>query len=128
MADEPELQQGVSGEWVQYLQGLLQGAGAWSGNADGEFGEELAEAVRQYQSNHGLSSTGVVDQQTWDALTGAASAQGEQGGQHGIEFSWEEFPELSRLYHLQSDNDVKSDLLAMGIDPDAMSNEGEAYA
>lgn len=35
---------------------------------DGVFGNETAKAVSKYQKIHGLSPTGVVDQQTWDEI------------------------------------------------------------
>jgi peptidoglycan hydrolase-like protein with peptidoglycan-binding domain len=82
VADEPQLQKGESGEWVQYLQQLLQPAGYWSGDADGTFGDELEQAVMQFQSARGLSADGVVSETTWAALTGetadaSTSTEGE---------------------------------------------------
>nr|WP_246297651.1 peptidoglycan-binding protein [Janibacter cremeus] len=35
---------------------------------DGVFGTATAKAVRSFQSSHGLPITGMVDEQTWDAL------------------------------------------------------------
>jgi hypothetical protein len=38
------------------------------GGADGEYGEQSAEACRRFQTAHGLPATGVVDRATWRAL------------------------------------------------------------
>ncbi len=73
MADEPQLEKGESGEWVQYLQQLLQSAGRWTSDANGTFGDELEQAVTQFQSDHGLSADGVVGASTWAALTGQSA-------------------------------------------------------
>ena len=70
MAGEPTLQEGTSSEWVQYLQRLLGPLGYWSGDEDGAFTPELTDAVRRFQSNAGLNASGVVDDDTWSALTG----------------------------------------------------------
>jgi hypothetical protein len=39
-----------------------------AGGADGEYGEQTAEACRRFQGAHGLPVTGVVDRATWRAL------------------------------------------------------------
>ena len=74
MAGEPELRAGISSEWVQYLQQLLQHYGYWSGAADGSFGEDLESAVRALQEAYGLPATGVVDASTWSLLTGETNS------------------------------------------------------
>jgi peptidoglycan hydrolase-like protein with peptidoglycan-binding domain len=74
MADEPQLQKGDSGEWVQYLQKLLQSSGSWSGDVDGSFDDELEQVVMQVQSSKGLSANGVVGAETWASLTGESAA------------------------------------------------------
>jgi peptidoglycan hydrolase-like protein with peptidoglycan-binding domain len=38
------------------------------GNPDGNFGPATTTAVKQFQTDHGLPSTGTVDSATWNAL------------------------------------------------------------
>ncbi|HSV64418.1 MAG TPA: peptidoglycan-binding domain-containing protein [Mycobacteriales bacterium] len=117
MADEPELQKNQSGEWVQYLQQLLQQAGYWPGDANGEFGDELEQAVVQFQTAYGLPADGVVGRSTWDALTGSSS--GGQGGdaEHSDEIYLEadRLPEIQLI--LQANGDMEQYLRLIGIDP-----------
>lgn len=77
MANEPQLQSGESGEWVQYLQQLLENAGYSPGEADGEFGPNTEEAVRSFQAASGLSADGVVGPDVWARLTGEDSGAGD---------------------------------------------------
>jgi peptidoglycan hydrolase-like protein with peptidoglycan-binding domain len=80
MSDEPELREGESSEWVQYLQRLLSSQGYWTGGDDGAFTPELTQAVVYVQHSAGISpADGVVRQDTWDALHGIASG-GSGGG------------------------------------------------
>lgn len=83
MAGEPTLQEGISSEWVQYLQRLLAPLGYWNGGDDGSFTPELTDAVRQFQSNAGVEPSGVVDDATWAALTGTGAGGGADGGSSG---------------------------------------------
>jgi hypothetical protein len=79
MSGEPELREGESSEWTQYLQRLLASQGYWNGGEDGAFTPELTQAVIYVQHSAGISpADGVVRQDTWDALHGIAA-----GGQHG---------------------------------------------
>ena len=88
MADEPELQRGMTGEWVPYLQQLLQQHGYWTGNIDGEFGDGLEQAVVEFQQATGLTADGVVRPDTWAALTGESGYGGES--QYGSEYQVEQ--------------------------------------
>lgn len=47
-------------------------------NPDGMYGRETAEAVRIFQSRRGLSPTGTVDAETWDAIVREAAAVTEE--------------------------------------------------
>ena len=78
------LRQGDSGEDVRYLQQKLVEGGAWL-TVDGKFGPATANAVRGFQSAHGLTVDGVVGPATWEALDGGGSGGGS-GGTGG----WEE--------------------------------------
>ena len=82
MADEPELSRGASGEWVQYLQQLLERWGYSPGSIDSEFADSTVEAVRAFQSAAALNADGVVNAATWAALVGgtAASSSGSGSG------------------------------------------------
>src|SRR4051794_36571667 len=70
---------------IQQLQQQLKGAGLYRGSVDGEMGPETKQAISQFQQQHGLNQTGVVDQQTLSALStsqsGAGSSMGTSGSQ-----------------------------------------------
>jgi peptidoglycan hydrolase-like protein with peptidoglycan-binding domain len=74
MADEPELSRGANGEWVQYLQQLLERWGHSPGSIDSEFADSTEDAVRSFQGAAGLNADGVVTAATWAALIGDAAA------------------------------------------------------
>ena len=77
------LRQGDNGPDVRYLQQKLVDGGAWL-SVDGQFGPATANAVRGFQSSHGLTVDGVVGPATWAALEGGSG--GGSGGSGG----WEE--------------------------------------
>jgi hypothetical protein len=83
MADEPALQKGQSGEWVKYLQQVMAHNQFWSGDADGEFGDDLEAAVIQVQQLYGVTADGVVRAATWAILTGE-SATSATPADHGL--------------------------------------------
>lgn len=120
MADEPELRKNQSGEWVQYLQQLLQQAGYWSGEANGEFDDQLESAVMQFQTAYGISADGMVGQATWDALTGNSSGSEETDDQVYIDA---DLAELNLI--IQANCDPEEYLRLIGIDP-AVLAEAEA--
>jgi hypothetical protein len=74
--DEPTLQQGSQGEWVTYLQQLLQQAGFSLDAVDGTFGPATLQAVESFQAAQGLPVDGIVGPETWAALTGTGTASG----------------------------------------------------
>jgi hypothetical protein len=63
----PRLASGSRGDLVIWVQEHLVGAGATIA-VDGAFGAGTAQAVRDFQSSHGLAVTGAVDAATWPAL------------------------------------------------------------
>jgi hypothetical protein len=87
----PELALGDQGEWVAYLQGLLEYAGHWVGgrpfHPSREFDDETAASLRSFHVAHGIDSPGVADQVTWEALVDigerprAEPTQSPYGGQ-----------------------------------------------
>jgi N-acetylmuramoyl-L-alanine amidase len=50
------------------VQGRLKNLGYYHGNMDGSLDEKTAEALREFQSRHGLEVTGVADEATQAAL------------------------------------------------------------
>lgn len=78
MAGEPELREGTSSQWVQYLQQLLRYRGYWQGSDTGAFDEEVRRAVIAFQSAAHLTADGVVGEATWAALTAPTSPTDQQ--------------------------------------------------
>lgn len=64
----PTLQVGSQGTEVSELQATLKLLGYYDGSVDGIYSEETAEAVSAFQKAAGLTTNGVVDQQTWNRL------------------------------------------------------------
>jgi peptidoglycan hydrolase-like protein with peptidoglycan-binding domain len=65
---KPVLRQGDSGAAVERLQRSLTAALGRTVDADGAFGPNTDDAVRDYQSSRGLSVDGIVGSGTWGAL------------------------------------------------------------
>lgn len=80
----PTLSKGISSEWVQYLQQVLQHLGYWNGATDGSFDDDLEQVVRTLQSSNGLSATGAVDGQTWDLIANLQQSGGGAGQQAAV--------------------------------------------
>ena len=59
---------GSSGEDVRALQNTLKRLGFLKGAADGKFGAQTREAVKQFQQASGLTADGLVGRATWAAL------------------------------------------------------------
>ena len=68
----PVLRHGEHGDWVRYLQQLLETAGHSPGAINSSFGSETEKAVRAFQAWVPLGVTGVVDKSTWEALIRSA--------------------------------------------------------
>src|SRR5262245_31831366 len=117
MADEPRLELGQEGEWVQYLHQTLEYQGFACGTADGRFGEVLADAVRQFQAARGLTADGVVDDDTWDALVRGESTAGQASDERMTNFDMNAFPLLAEMAQYQEGEDgVRQFLVARGLD------------
>jgi peptidoglycan hydrolase-like protein with peptidoglycan-binding domain len=86
MADEPELSRGATGEWVQYLQQLLERQGHSPGAIDSEFAAPTEDAVRAFQGAAGLNADGVVNAATWAALVGDQTSSSSSSGDVPQEF------------------------------------------
>jgi len=82
MAGEPTLNNGDSGDWVTYLQQLLEHIGVGTGFVAGVFDDITLAAVRVAQQQLSLSATGCCDEQTWAAIvarahSGAPATEGQ---------------------------------------------------
>jgi g-D-glutamyl-meso-diaminopimelate peptidase len=71
----PLLKKGSKGEAVTRLQQGLQQLGHDPGTIDGIFGRNTERAVRDFQTNNGLTADGVVGPKTWTALEEAFTIQ-----------------------------------------------------
>jgi peptidoglycan hydrolase-like protein with peptidoglycan-binding domain len=69
--DEPDLEPGVSSEWVSYLQQLLNHHyGQIVVEETGFYDDATASAVAHFRTQSGLPDGDRVDAQFWDALLG----------------------------------------------------------
>jgi peptidoglycan hydrolase-like protein with peptidoglycan-binding domain len=68
---KPTLELGATGDAVKALQEQLTRDGYSTGGVDGVFGRHTLAAVDAFQKRHGLSTDGVVGDQTWNALATA---------------------------------------------------------
>ena len=59
---------GSTGDEVKSIQSVLKEKGYYSGNVDGIFGTGTKNAVKQFQSDSGLSADGIVGEKTLKAL------------------------------------------------------------
>lgn len=58
----------VSEDQIKAAQQQLKAAGDYKGSVDGKMGPEMKQALEQFQKQHGLQTTGALDQQTLAAL------------------------------------------------------------
>ena len=59
---------GSRGPMVEFLQNILIYLGLYNGEIDGIYGQNTASAVKQFQTQNGLTSDGIVGLRTWRAL------------------------------------------------------------
>ena len=71
----PELAFGDSGEWVTYLQQLLEHFDFDGGGVTGSYDEGTERAVRSLQQRAGLEETGRMDRAAWHALAQGGSRE-----------------------------------------------------
>lgn len=64
----PTLSPNESGEWVIYLQNLLNASDHASLALDGSFGANTEAAVKDFQTRSKIAVTGIVNEETWKAL------------------------------------------------------------
>ena len=68
-ADAASFRLGDQGSDIAEIQGKLAGLG-YDVTADGDFGPATAEAIKSFQSSHGLTADGLVGEATYTALLG----------------------------------------------------------
>lgn len=74
------IKRGSRGEAVKQAQTLLNQWGYNAGSADGIFGGNTENAVKEFQQNNGLTVDGIVGKNTWAALqSGAMLRRGDRG-------------------------------------------------
>lgn len=82
-----------TGDWVGYLQELLQRAGYWNEERAEEYDPRLERAVMSFQRDHDLEADGVPRGATWAALVEATDTDPNK-----FEIDWEnDYPEIYRL-------------------------------
>ena len=94
---------GSSGSDVRALQEALRKAG-YNIAADGVYGAETRNAVRQYQSAQGLGVDGIAGQQTFDSLgigSGGSTAGG--GGYNNSGLTTDQIVEMQNYYGTKAD-------------------------
>ena len=65
----PVLRFGSSGETVATVQEVLRISKHYSGSIDAQFYTLTEEAVRAFQKSFGIKADGIVDRETWTALS-----------------------------------------------------------
>ena len=65
----PTLRQGCHGSAVESVQELLSIDLYYTGIINGQFDHEMYQAVKRFQADQGLPTTGVVDALTWRLLS-----------------------------------------------------------
>lgn len=75
----PDHRYSTSGEVVKAIQYLLRARGYTITAIDGQFGDEVDSAVRQFQADHGIPVDGYTTNETWEALVMPFKKQDMQG-------------------------------------------------
>jgi peptidoglycan hydrolase-like protein with peptidoglycan-binding domain len=84
--EQPQGSQGqmqLSKSQAEQVQKELKSAGLYKGPIDGEVGPKMKQAISQFQQQNGLNQTGVVDQQTFAALSNNNNNQGSKNQNEG---------------------------------------------
>ena len=74
------LRKGSKGDEVSILQATLHSVGFFSGQPDGNFGEDTEKAVRAFQQKYGILVDGEVGQKTWDKLSEVSANTSRRSG------------------------------------------------
>ncbi len=76
MSGEPDLEPGVSSEWVSYLQQMLNHHYQQTVvDENGTYDDATASAVAHFRTQNGLPKASTVDEGFWNALLGRGSAE-----------------------------------------------------
>lgn len=78
MAGEPTLSKGEAGEWVTYLQQMLEYRQLGSRFTSETYCDATEQAVRTLQQQSSLAETGQCDEATWAALAAEQTTSAEQ--------------------------------------------------
>ena len=70
LAEFEIIEKGAKGDRVVEIQNYLIEEGFLTGEADGDFGKGTEAAVIAFQEANGIEATGIVDENTYDLLTG----------------------------------------------------------
>lgn len=97
---------GSTGEEVKSIQSVLKEKGYYSGNIDGIFGTGTKNAVKQFQSDCGLSADGIVGEKTLKAL--GLNKQDNNG------YSSSDFNLLARVISAEARGESYSGQVAVG--------------
>ncbi|PSP15663.1 MAG: hypothetical protein BRC58_11520 [Cyanobacteria bacterium QS_8_64_29] len=62
---------GSNGEAVKNVQAFLKSNGYLDGSVDGQYGDQTASAVREFQKARDLQVDGIVGPETWGAILSA---------------------------------------------------------
>ena len=99
-----------SGEWVTYLQALLELVGYAKTEPITADLADVDQALRAFQKDHGLDSNGIVNGATWAALLTEANAKFPDTA---LEIDWvAEYPEI---FALASSNDFGDYIKDLGL-------------
>ena len=74
------LESGMTGESVSELQRLLVKVGYLGRSIDGEYGSTTVKAVELFQKHHGMTITGIADDETQERIRAAVGTKGRNGG------------------------------------------------
>jgi|GEM_PF-31442 len=73
----PTIKQGCKGVYVFVLQDALNVLGYGANVLDGKFASGTSKAVSHFQEENGLPATGIVNCETWEAITMKAVGRGQ---------------------------------------------------
>ena len=64
---------------IRAAQQQLKYSGLYNGSVDGKMSSETQRAFRQFQQQHGLRQSGILDEKTYTALQGDQGDTGQVG-------------------------------------------------